>query len=286
MPHIIKGANGWEFVVVTDAGLNDDFKYVIHRGEKTALHILFNKCSKEIIGRICEHEKSHLLQAINLMDEGGEINKLERLTSLRAINFGYASHEFDFSALVNLEAIGGVWSRKWRGLDKCMYLTKYRVSKYKDVISNIPQLAKQEEISLIQPTISSLDGMEVAAKLSSLEITMANKLQDISAISGCAKTISKLVIDCCKKITSYDGINSLQNLIHLAITDGADINSISFIEHMNKLEFLSVAGTRILDNDLSYCIRNKSLRKFGCDNEKSYLPSREIIKAEMMKRIM
>ena len=47
----------------------------------------------------------------------------------------------------------------------------------------------------------------------------------------------------------------------------ADIPSLAFIGKLQKLEFLSFVGTKILDGDLSFCER---LEYTGFDNKKNY----------------
>ena len=100
-----------------------------------------------------------------------------------------------------------------------------------------------------------------------MEIAYGKKLYDISAIKELKETLTELRIDNCKKIDTYAHIKYLRELRSLALCNDNDIESISFIRDLCKLEQFIFVGTNILDGNLHLCER---LKHVDFTNKKHY----------------
>lgn len=273
MLNIIRGANGWQFIAITGSDLDEAFDFYADNPKKTSLFLDSMKCRSDVIERIYVHKKAHIIRSIHLLNEWADISLLEKFIWLEKISLGFEKSSFNFSKLTNLLSVGGVWSKKWTGLENCTNLKEFSASNFQGSISNIPQLGQLSEIILFKPNFVSLDGIELAKEISVLEISNAKNLCDISQVSKCDMTLKKLMFDACRKIVFLDELDNIINLEEIILSDCGKIKSISFIKNMKNLRILSVFGTRVIDNDLSPCVDHPNLREFRCDSFNGYTPS-------------
>lgn len=103
-----------------------------------------------------------------------------------------------------------------------------------------------------QNPIRSLCGIEYLSSLKRLELDLCSKLEDISALASCAKTLTWLTIDSCNKIKDFTPLADLKNLEFLSISGNNTIPDLSFIEAMPNLKSL-LFTVKIQNGDLSLC---------------------------------
>ena len=103
--------------------------------------------------------------------------------------------------------------------------------------------------------------------LRELTIFRASRLENISALSNIKQTLTKLELDQCKRISSYDSLSKTINLRTLIIGNSAPIRSLSFVTSLQNLEFISFVGTNVVDGDLSPTI---GIGYVGFDDRRHY----------------
>lgn len=253
--------------------VDESIRYILRSPEMRSLYLSQKNISAELVEKICQHPDRFGIRHLNIMASAKNIHLLAGFSWLEKVNIGESDVDFDFSGFNKLWCVGGVWSPSWKGLEQCQALRVFRASKFRGDFASIPNLKNLNEVSLIQPSITKLDGLDSARHLSVLELLLANKLESIDALGSCAESLVRLEIDGCKKIKSYASLAELLNLRELFVVSSADLPTISFIEKMPALTTLSVFETKILDHDLSYCLLHPTLKDFRSENKRSYIPS-------------
>lgn len=284
MLKITDGSNNWKFVDVAESDLDEAIDYCRENPSNTSLLLNAAKCQGNELSRIANHKNGDAVKAIQFLNRWDNLDPLESCIFLEKVSFGFDDSNFNFSKLVNIASIGGVWSRYWKGLNNCTNLAEFRVSKYKGLISEIPNLAKIHKIELIQPAFTTLDGLELAEQLSFLGISLAKNLCDISSLKYRKCTLQELRFSKCKKISFLNNFEKLESLKSLAIVDCKELDSISFISELKKLEVLEITGTVIIDGDLSSCMKHPALRSLWSDRVLNYRPSIDEVKMSLDAR--
>lgn len=270
---IIKGLNGLQKIEVDLETIDACMTYIAQDPSSRSLYLSRRNTDENLVERLSQHEKITRVRRLSIMSSTQNIQLFESLDCIEEINFGEPNIKFDFSKLKNLKSIGGVWSKLWTSLDSCSALQSVQVSKFPGPIQSIPNLSKLTRLSLIQPSLSTLTGLAHAACLVELDISIARKLESIDSLISCKQTLTKLKLDSCRKITSYDVLEKLINLTTLHITASASLESISFIQKLPKLVSLSIYETNLIDNNLNTCISHPQLVDFRSENKRSYFPS-------------
>ncbi|WMW80828.1 hypothetical protein RF679_00770 [Undibacterium cyanobacteriorum] len=284
MIKIIDGLNGYQFIDVSMENIDESISYICADSSMRSLYLSSKNQNEGLIERICVHPDRTKIRHLHIMCEIENVRLFESFDWLEEINFGVENTRFNFSKMKNLKMLGGIWSKFWKGLEHCLLLESFHVSRFSNLVASIPNLAKLKRIVLIQPNLSSLNGIESAKRLVDLELTMAKKLENIDALNSCAPTLLKLKLDGCRKIRSYDAIEKLVNLSYLILSGSADLVSISFIEKMPKLVTLSIYETKLLDNNLTYCISHPSLIDFRSENKRTYIPTVQEVEAKLISK--
>jgi hypothetical protein len=246
---IIKGKDAIEFLKLSSVTTKEAVSYFRNRVELTILWVDFLNCSREKIQELLNNTDIKSIKAVHFASDSEMLIQFEELTHWNYLSFGYPNSKFDFTYQGLLEGVGGVWSKKWLGLESCENINSFMVSGYKKTFIEIPNLQNLKNISLIQPDILNLEGLDRAKNLQTFELISAKKLTDISAFSKLKSTISKLCIEDCKNITSFVQIKNLTNLECLLILNCNSIDSLFFVKSLIRLNFLSVNRTKIADGE-------------------------------------
>ena len=112
------------------------------------------------------------------------------------------------------------------------------------------------------PTLRDLDLGWCAAQtldgigrypLQRLSLMNLRKLEDISALSGCAGTLRCLSIDGCGKVRDFSCLHDLHNLECLHLDGSQVLPDLSFLRKMPKLRVFTFSMT-VADGDLTPCL--------------------------------
>lgn len=110
-----------------------------------------------------------------------------------------------------------------------------------------------KELSLIQCTIESLDGIEHFENLQRLDLSYNKKLKSVGGIEHCAKILRALSIHNCSKLSDFSFLNALENLEHLELFGTNELTDLYFLTKMKKLKTFSFSMT-VKNYDLTPCL--------------------------------
>lgn len=108
------------------------------------------------------------------------------------------------------------------------------------------------ELSICQAPIHSLDGIQVAHRLSRLSLSYNRKLEDISSLGDLAQSLRSLEIEMCSKLTDFAVLAKLTQLEYLTLRGSNTLQDLSFLQNMPHLKELYLT-MNVADGDLSLC---------------------------------
>lgn len=160
--------------------------------------------------------------------------------------------------LPRLEVVRGVWHSKL-DLTKCETLRVLDLSGYKPKskdLTELPSTLNIRELILVQPAISSLQGISRLQRIESVDLAYASKLRTLSELE-LLPSLQTLHCQKCSKLDDILEVSNLKNLRSLRLTDCGSIPSLGFLERMPHLEEFRFVNTNVLDGDLSPLLRLK-----------------------------
>lgn len=113
--------------------------------------------------------------------------------------------------------------------------------------------AALQKLIVCQSPIRSLDGLEEAPQLHSLDLSYCRRLQDISALSFVGSSLRELSIERCGKIKDFSPLSNLHHLEHLRLVGSNRLSDLHFIRHMPRLQSF-VFRMNVSDGDFSMCL--------------------------------
>ena len=197
----------------------------------------------------------------------------ERLKSLKR----FASTEFDFYdenlfSCPELTYLSLYDSYRWEDVSKLakaqglkeLYLSGGRLKS----LQGIGDMRVLEELTVNRCQINSLTGIEELQNLKEFAAYDLRKLEDISVIKQMPNLVL-LSFQACNKVEDFSVIGEVKNLRDLGI-ENKTIPTLGFLEGLSKLETLAIAGTNVLDGDLSVLYRLPALKSAGFKNKRHY----------------
>ena len=229
-------------------------------------------------------QSKNLRKAIIIAEDISFLRECPSLEQL-SVSPSYSAEKFDFSPLYDMpnlkwlscETTFGPGNKKTASFDgsRCPNLTRLSVDgrqnafcisgmrKLKSLFlhsgayrsENLSAFSDCEELVNLwftQIPLRSLDGIESLKSLKRLELDVCSKLENLSALSACAETLSWLQINSCNKIMDFSFLGNLKNLEYLHIAGNNTIPDLSFIKNMPNLKTLFFT-VKIQDGDLTLC---------------------------------
>jgi hypothetical protein len=250
-----------------DSILND--RLIIHQGnvDEAIYYVNKNKiksitinpvfgsvASLDFLRNIPEVEGLYLLQ------DNLDVSFIAQLSNLRVLRIDDVKTDFDLSVFKKLEVLSFTHSRRIINLESCRNLFWLWIDGYKsDDLCPIQSLTKMQYLTLQGASIKNLEGINQMVELKNLRL---DTMKNLESLKGLSETLAKLeVIDIynAKKLANYSDLSKLKSLKQLELRRTGDADSISFIEHLNKLEKVTL-GFKVLDGNMSYL---KGIKKVG-----------------------
>lgn len=212
------------------------------------------------------------------------IGQLTELTKLSIDDFKI---KFDFSKLQKLKYLK-MYSRRGHGdsMFRLPNLETLIINGWKDDdVTAFSELSKLKFIGLYHTRVlKSLKGLEKLSKLEGLDIEVAPNLTNVNAI-GSLPHLKLLRLANCKRIASFDCLEKNHELLSLVIGTCSDIQSLSILKGMTKLDYLSFgSGTKVVDGDLSILYDLKSLRHCRYTQARHYNIKKKDFDAHQFKK--
>lgn len=111
-----------------------------------------------------------------------------------------------------------------------------------------------KEATLIQCSITSLDGIDKFFDMQSVHLYYLRSLSDISTLEKCANSLRALTIESCPRVTDFSVLYTLNKLEHLNLMGSNVLPDLKFLEHMPNMKTF-VWSMPVADCDLSPCLR-------------------------------
>lgn len=122
------------------------------------------------------------------------------------------------------------------------------------------------QLSIWTSSIKTLDGIEQAKNIESVDLEMLRSLTDASALEKIGSSLKVLVINTCPKLKDFSFLHSLPNLERMVLVGNQEIPDLSFLDNMPKLECLTFM-MNALDGDLTRCLK---IPYASCKNRRHY----------------
>jgi hypothetical protein len=275
---LLRGTNGELSLFIDSSRLDECIEFMISHQFK---HIHINSYQGyalrdlDFLSRIDDFVEGIVI----LEAHHANLEIVNTLHKLKSLGFGDDKKStVDLSNFPDLENCAVQYSPRLKGLETCKNLKHLTLSNYKsnsNDLSDFPGLFSLESLFLIQAKLKSLDGIGKLNSLKNLSLYGVSKLLTIEDTGKLSNTLEEIEIENCKNIVDFNSISKLTNLKKLIITQSGEIKTLSFLESLKNLDFISFWGTNILDGDLSYC---RGISYVGFNNKKHYSSSFESFK--------
>ncbi|AIY42715.1 Internalin-like protein [Collimonas arenae] len=184
-----------------------------------------------------------------------QIDEIYTLENLSKLSYQDKKIKIDFSKLPQLEVLYFKYNDVPTGFSSLKNLKHLLITS----LSNndcflLEGLTSLRELRLSGGTVKTLSGIEMLSKLIDVKIDHCSKLEDISSI-GKLKNLENLYIEKCKLLNDFSFLSSNNSIERLFLSD---LDSISFIAGMKKLNFLKFWNLK--DGDLNPVLKVKSLK--------------------------
>ena len=226
-------------------------------------------------------ENVPFLTGVRIGLDGFDISPLAQCKNLEEISIPFSyKGMIDFSDFTILKELSINWRNKGtETVFDCANLKDLYIFNYSGTsLLDFCKLQKLESLTLTDPKILSLAGIDQLKKLKKLEIIGARKLVNIDHIEEC-QMLNEIFIHGCKKIESLEPLMYLKNLKWLNLASLGKIATIKFLAPLKQLEeFYMEDSTNVVDGDLRVLqeLREKgSLKKVNFINRKHYSHTRE-----------
>ena len=123
-----------------------------------------------------------------------------------------------------------------------------------------------EDITVLQCSVKSLQGLDKYSRLQQLALYHCRSLTDITALKYISKTLRSLTIESCPKITDFSVLNDLCELEHLQLDGNNTLPDLNFLSNMKKLKIFCFT-MNVLDGNLTTC---KNIPYASCKNRNHY----------------
>ena len=246
----------------------------------------FNNAAPDLYGIHISDYHGYKLDNIDFLRELNDVKKvfiqssiknmsgLDDLTTLEYLALNEATSQvIDILSYPKMKKFAGVWSNKIKNLEQAHQLRGLGLSNFKPKSGSLDELAgltNLVDLHLLQCSMLTLSGIEHFTSLKDLYVGYMRNLKDISAINSDLAQVTDIHFQNCKKVESFAGLAMLPSLNRISLESCGDIDSISFVRDMSKLEKLFFVDTHVLDGDLSPCVDNQMLKLVGFKNKKHY----------------
>lgn len=244
---------------------------------------LINKYQLKKASIICK-DLSFILRCPSLNDisvypdhesgNGFDFSPLYKMPNLRVLNcittYGFYDQyrsTIDYSRIDGLCDVA-VYGPDHLGYERVSTLERLwcsRNKKHKDLrdISCSPSL---KNITFLQCSIQSLDGIEQYEEMDSVTLYNNRSLKDISALAHVGSTLRSLTIDGCSKVTDFSVLKDLHNLEYLQLYGSNQLPSLDFLQGMKKMKVFTFT-MNVENGDLRLCM---GIPYVSCKNRKHY----------------
>jgi hypothetical protein len=208
-----------------------------------------------------------------------EYLKLYQLINLKKIiiSIEKGKPNLDYSKFPKLEVLSIDWYNNFPDLSKNDNLKELSVWKFKPKSKSLAELSLPENLEKLQITesnILSLEGLELN-DLREFEGHYCNALETVKGIEKFSKNLNVIILDYCRKLTSYEDLKFAENIEKLILGNSGDIANLLWLKNLKKIKHFTFVNTKLTDGDTSPCF---GIDYIGFKNQKHYNYKEEDIK--------
>lgn len=217
------------------------------------------------------------------------LNSLGDLRLLK-MNFEEPVSALDFSKLAGIENLEITYNNKVKGLSSLVNLKELRLFNYKPASKDLTEFKDYgmiRKMKLMQPTLSSLDGIHDLPQLTELEVFKPKGF--ISFFNKYAKhslpALKTLELSFCKEL-DFTSIPLIENLTELRLNDnGNNIASLDFINNcFPNLRSLIFTGSESKDGNMDTLVKHPAIERVTIDHKKHYTLKEKEINALLFEK--
>jgi hypothetical protein len=183
----------------------------------------------------------------------------------------------DYSKFSKLEILSIDWYNNFPDLSKNENLKELSVWKFRPKSKGLAELSlpkSLEKLHITESNILSLAGLELN-NLREFEGHYCNALETVRGIDNFSNSLNVLILDYCRKLTSYEDLRYAKNLNKLILGDCGDIQNIKWLKDLKNMKHFSFWNTKLIDGDTSPCI---GIDYVSFKNQKHYNYKKEDLK--------
>jgi hypothetical protein len=215
-----------------------------------------------------------------------DLTPIHRLGStLEALGFQAAARaDIDLGSLPQLTELSADWPAATTSFSTLENLTSVYFSSYG--AHDLTPLSGNPRLTSIRmkqyPQLRSIEGIQEFKHLNQMQIVLATKLDDITALHDPApqSSLRSVDFDSCKRIANVEDFVGLGNLETLNLANCGPLDSLKPLVALTKLrKLLMYESTVITDGDLSPLLSMPALRDLAMANRRHYQPSVKEVEA-------
>ena len=205
-----------------------------------------------------------------------DVVAIEKMPQLKTLQFQTGCKSIiDFQSLPHLERCSLNWRRGCESLFEKNDLRSLVLIGYRNSRLPIDSLIQLEKLQILDSSIDSIDFLREMRELRQLRLAALRRLIHTDAISSPSK-IEFLSLDSCRGFGKIDRIAALTSLIYLGLLNLGEIESLSPLLALQKLEALFFyENTNVLDGDVASLHRLATLKYISFANRRHYNCKRE-----------
>ncbi len=161
----------------------------------------------------------------------------------------------DFSCFQKLEVLSIDWYNNFADLSKNENLKELSIWKFKPKSKSLAELSlpkNLEKLYITESNILSLEGL-VHDNLKEFEGHYCNALETVKGIENFSKNLNVLILEYCRKLTSYEDLSYSKSLKKLILCNCGDIPNIKWLKDLIRIKHFSFWNTKLIDGDTSPC---------------------------------
>jgi hypothetical protein len=257
-----------EAMIVKGDSLVDEINYLKSKNIKS-IYLTYFKSKK--IDNLEFLKELTFIEKVNFNDLDIGYTELYFLKNLKNITLSIKnkSQHLDFSRFPKLEILSIDWYNEFSDLSKNKNLKELSIWKFKPKTKSLAELSLPdglEKLQISDSNILSLEGLKLN-NLREFEVHYCNSLKTLNGIDKFSNKLNILILDHCRKLTSYEDLRFAGNLRKLILSDSGDIPNIHWLKDLKNIKHFSFWNTKLIDGDTSPC--------FGIDyitfkNQKHY----------------
>ena len=195
------------------------------------------------------------IEGVEIVEDDCNISAINKLSNLKYLHISTdkVTGCIDFLNLPLLNALTIWWQKKvFNNLSSCSNLAYLVISRFLE--QNLDWFSKNNKLKhlgLNYSRLKSLDGIQDFRDLKIVDIYSAPHLTTLNFSPSVVKSIHRLALEKCKKISDYKIIEKMVELESLYLFESAPIHSVNFLRNMKNLRYAYI-GVDIIDGNVSF----------------------------------